>query len=196
MTELKQRTVGDKTRNAIIKAARELFPLHGFSGTSLSGIAKIAEVNKSLILHHFKTKENLWKLVKASFSETISDFEVLLEYTNAEEFITTLIKQRFDLYDKNPDIARMINYQLLEENSESLEGSGVIETSKFIEILKEFQAQGQIRTDLDPNNILLWIAVSSAGAFLIKNKPFKNKKQKKEYKSTVIESVLNTILVK
>lgn len=196
MAKLKQRGVGDKTRCAIISAARELFPLHGFSGTSLTAIATKAKINKSLILHHFKTKENLWKLVKASFFETIPDFEVLPEHNNIKDFVTTLITQRFMLYDKNPDMARMINHQRLESNSADLEGVGIVCFSQFIKVIQDFQSGGQVRGDLDAEFISLWMAVSSSGIFLIKEKPFKNKKQKQMYQDMIIESVLNTILVK
>lgn len=196
MLELKQRVTGDKTRGAIIKAARELFPIHGFSGTSLTDIAKAAKVNKSLILHHFKTKEDLWKLIKASFFETVPEFELLPEQNNIKDFVTTLITQRFMLYDKNPDMARMINHQRLETNATGLEGVGVVQFSEFVKIIENFQNKGQIRQDLDAELISLWIAVSNSGVFLIQEKPFKNKKQKQMYQDMIIESVLSTISVK
>ena len=134
-----QRKVGDKTRNAIINTAKKLFCKNGYSGTSLAQIAAIAKVNKSLILHHFKTKENLWKLVKASFLDTIPQFELTPPTDNLEAFITTLVKQRFTLYDKNPALARIISWQRLEHDHTSLHGMGKIHLQQFIDILKDFQ---------------------------------------------------------
>lgn len=191
--EAKPRVTGDKTRNAIILAARELFVELGFSGTSLMHIAEKSFMNKSLILHHFKTKENLWKLVKASFLETIPSFELLPKNKDIVSFIQCLVKERFTLYDKNPALARMISWQRLENNTTNLEKMGKIYFEQFITIIEDFQRDGQVRKDLDAKLVSLWIAVSISGIFLIQEKPFKNKQQKQMYQDMIIQSILNML---
>ena len=191
--EIIQRVAGNKTRDAIIDAARELFPIYGFSGTSLTQIASKAGINKSLILHHFTTKENLWKLVKASFSETIPEFEPIPPHAQIADFVTSVITQRFALYDKNPALALMINHQRLENNPAGLEGMGKVSFAQFVETIKHFQSQGQVSKDLDAELISLWMAVTTSGIFLIKEKPFHNKKQKLMYQEMIIQSIINTI---
>lgn len=54
-----QRSVA--TKNSILVAALTEFANLGFEGASTRGIAERAEVNHTLITHHFGNKETLWK---------------------------------------------------------------------------------------------------------------------------------------
>lgn len=47
-------------KDAILKAAIELFAERGFKGTSTSELAKRADVAEGLIFHYFKNKENIF----------------------------------------------------------------------------------------------------------------------------------------
>ena len=68
----KVRKNGQTTRQKILDAARKIFLEKGYSGASIDEIAKLAEVNRSLIFHHYESKQELWKRVKASIvSESI-----------------------------------------------------------------------------------------------------------------------------
>src|SRR5690606_25552520 len=57
--ELRRRRDPDATRAEILEAAEQLFLQDGFGRTSISAIARLAGVTKSLIHHHFGTKEAL-----------------------------------------------------------------------------------------------------------------------------------------
>ena len=50
-----------QTKNKILSAALSEFASTGFDGVSTRAIAKKAEVNHTLISHHFGSKEALWK---------------------------------------------------------------------------------------------------------------------------------------
>ena len=50
-----------RTKEAILRAATELFAQRGFDGVSLDDIATLSRTNRSLILYYFATKEDLWK---------------------------------------------------------------------------------------------------------------------------------------
>ena len=54
----------EATRNSILDAAEALFVSKGFAAASLSDIARRAAVTKSLIHHHFGSKEALWDQCK------------------------------------------------------------------------------------------------------------------------------------
>mgnify|MGYP002789645991 CR=1 FL=1 len=64
MSLMHTRPSADPTRAAIINAARHCFAQKGFAGSSISYIAKQAEINQSLIYHHFGNKRDLWIAVK------------------------------------------------------------------------------------------------------------------------------------
>jgi len=48
------------TRAAILAAARELFAVHGFAGTSVRAVAAAAGVDAALVHHYFGTKDDLF----------------------------------------------------------------------------------------------------------------------------------------
>jgi len=48
-----------RTKERILQAAEELFAEHGFSGTSLRQLTKLANVNLAAVNYHFGSKENL-----------------------------------------------------------------------------------------------------------------------------------------
>jgi AcrR family transcriptional regulator len=52
-----------RTSTRILNAATREFCAKGFAGARMEGIAKRAGVSKQLILHHFKSKENLYNEV-------------------------------------------------------------------------------------------------------------------------------------
>jgi AcrR family transcriptional regulator len=54
---------GEATRDALLKAARELFGSNGYAETSLDAIAGAAGVTKGAVYHHFSGKEELFALV-------------------------------------------------------------------------------------------------------------------------------------
>ena len=53
----------EKTRGAIVKAARRIFGDRGFAATTMDDIAGGARVAKGAVYHHFKTKEELFGAV-------------------------------------------------------------------------------------------------------------------------------------
>ena len=68
-------TKDHKTAILILKTARKLFIKKGFADTSISKIAKGCNINKSLIYHHFESKEGLWKAIKAEMISSYIDLE-------------------------------------------------------------------------------------------------------------------------
>jgi AcrR family transcriptional regulator len=142
----------------ILLAARKLFVEKGFSGTSTSAIACQAGVSKALIYHHFSNKETLWKKVKQDIIEN-SNEEALTSTpsSNLRQFIDDMINQRCLLYQKNPDLARLIAWQSLAEDEEELRGTQHITPEHLIKQLTAFQEQGQLKPDLDAKLVLHYI---------------------------------------
>jgi TetR/AcrR family transcriptional regulator len=183
------------TANKILDSAEEEFLAKGFSGASINTIADHADIHKSLIYHHYKSKEGLWKAVKSRVLSVHNEKNPVSEDLfrgTFQEFLTTFINHRFDFYNKNPEVARIIAWQRLEEKREDLETNfGPLRTQ-----IEEFQRQGRIRTDLDPEMIEYLILNITTLPFMAKSKLFerKNKKQNKEiYVKWVIETLTNSI---
>ena len=76
----------ESTRNAIIKAAEQIFVERGFAATPMSAIAKSAGVTKSLIHHHFGSKKDLWDEIKQRlFSEYVALQNKVLETSHMDD---------------------------------------------------------------------------------------------------------------
>jgi AcrR family transcriptional regulator len=54
------RAAGQATRDAVARAARELFAAHGFNDTSVRAIGAAAGVDPALVIRHFGSKEALF----------------------------------------------------------------------------------------------------------------------------------------
>lgn len=57
----KEQQRATQTKAAILNAALKEFGAKGFDGATTRGIASRAEVNHTVITHHFGSKEDLWK---------------------------------------------------------------------------------------------------------------------------------------
>ncbi len=83
------------TREKILETATRLFSIHGFSNTSLSQVAKEAQVSKALIFWHFENKE---KLFRTALQRTLEPYvvNVLDDLEGLSE--TDQIKKLIDAY--------------------------------------------------------------------------------------------------
>ncbi|ETO18023.1 transcriptional regulator, TetR Family Member, partial [Reticulomyxa filosa] len=104
------------TREKILSTAISLFANRGFEGTSISDIAAKAKINKSLIYHYFDDKEQLWHATKDSFRNLLSLPNKKYSFKNLRSFLVHIINARVNLYRSNPNIAKMIKWQMLEDN--------------------------------------------------------------------------------
>jgi len=97
-------------REAIIEPARTVFAAHGYVGSSLDRIARIAQVKKAGILHHFGSKEALYfavlERVLGELSEIIMD---MLQHQGSYEARLDSIALRLTSYFlRRPDSARIL----------------------------------------------------------------------------------------
>lgn len=191
----KIREAGDKTRNSIIQTAMKLFAKQGFAGTSISQIAEKAKINRSLIFHHFTNKSDLWKAVKTFYVENL-DPELETPATTdrgLHHFLEHIVTQRFSLYENNPDLVRMIAWQNLEKEASMLRGGSKLSPEYFIDGVKQLQAQGEIKKNLDPDLIAVFIISSISGAFFIKLPIFNNAGKRKEYLDLLVNALYEAL---
>ncbi len=160
-TKSKKRKHDDgSTREKILKAARTLFVKHGFSGTSMGKIAKLAQVNHSLLFHHFGNKEKLWLEVKQSIARDSRNHSKMLPelLESFPEFLIALIKKSIAFYRENPDIIRMLNWQRLEFGSDQDIGVTLSpESQEWLNAFAHYQNNGDIDKSLKPEFIITYI---------------------------------------
>lgn len=143
------------TRSAILDAAETAFCSAGFSAAALSEIAAAAGVAKSLIHHHFGSKEELWRAVLerrfAAYGQL--QWDILsrpeLDLAGFEESVRAL----FDFLAANPEFVRLHAWANAGRGGEELGKRELVE--RGVERLRGMQRSGTLADDLDPAAVLV-----------------------------------------
>ncbi|QGP54097.1 putative acrAB operon repressor [Piscirickettsia salmonis] len=169
----KQRPSADITRSNILQAAQKLFASHGFAGTSISMIAKKANINQSLIYHHFTNKHDLWcKVKKELITPDLSKESppnTQLQSLALYDFIKTIITIRFNSYKHNPDMGCMLLWQRLEFNDDKprLEDSSPMMIT-ILDCITQFKNTGKIHPryiNYTASQLLFYIFTNASSLF-------------------------------
>ena len=146
----------EATRASILEAAEDVFLARGFGNASMSEIAKQAGVTKSLIHHHFGSKDALWDDVKISRFSTYADVQMAMleDAEPSVELLRSSMKTFFGFLKDNPQMVRILAWVFLEQQQdECLKKDGQLIEAGTAKI-REAQEQGDIRADVNPAFIL------------------------------------------
>ncbi len=181
--------MADTRRETIINAAQELFAQQGFAATSISKIAAQAMVAKSLIFHHFKDKEDLWKEVKQHLVATVMTEQDLALSANFDlhTFLEHTLMQRYKIYAESPAIMKLIQWQALEKDETKLVGGTIASPSQWYLAIEDLQERNQMRKDVDADLVIQLMRHSLAGAFAEQISTTKQLQEK--YVKMVIEAL-------
>jgi TetR/AcrR family transcriptional regulator len=139
-------------------AAEALFVEKGFSDASMSGIANKAQVTKSLIHHHFGSKDNLWYEVKKRRFKQYSkvQFNLFSKPDPRISDVKSSIVSYFEFLKNNPEFVRLMLWSIVESESQS---RGLADKLSMVgvEQLKQAQKSGEIRNDISAKSIMIMI---------------------------------------
>jgi len=146
----------EATRAAILEAAEAVFLDKGFGNAAMSEISRRAGVTKSLIHHHFGSKEALWREVKVGrfipYAE--QQMAMLRDAEGSVELLRTSMAVYFRFLQANPELVRIMAWMFLERDADEC----VVKDRELLELgvtrLREAQEQGRLRNDLDPRFVL------------------------------------------
>jgi TetR/AcrR family transcriptional regulator len=146
----------DLTRERILEAAHALFVDRGFAAVSMREIAAHSGVTKSLIHHHFGSKEALWELVKerafAAYAEG-QEAELREAQEPGVDLLRDAVTRYFGFLQSNPEVVRLFAWTHLDED----QSCGRIDAELVrlgAERVRQVQARGLLRQDVNPAHVV------------------------------------------
>jgi len=148
----------EATRLEILNAAESLFAKNGFGSTSLARIAAASNSHKSLILHHFESKEGLWQAVKERRFAKFTGEQTAI-FGQAEVSVEEIMKTTeayFRLLENDPVLVQLLTRAELEQDL----GCSQYDEERlapFVSRMRDAQEAGLLRKDVPPAHLLLII---------------------------------------
>ena len=152
---LNRRRDSETRRSNILEAAESVFVERGFAATSMSEIASRAGVTKSLIHHHFGSKEELWQEVKRRRLDDYSQLQLrsMADRGPSIEAFGEAIREYFHFLRDNPGWVRLNAWMNLED--ERLSATAQPELMEAgLRTLRESQRRGILRDDVLAENAI------------------------------------------
>ncbi len=141
----------EDTRQRVLAAARELFAEKGFAGTSLALIAQKSGISDGLILHHYQSKEALYRQVLAdlagSYARALAQAPAAA--ASPTEAMQQTLRGAFRFWKEDRVYQRISLWAYLEGRTELTEQETGL-TAALVRQVEALQAQGLIDTRFQP----------------------------------------------
>lgn len=146
----------DLTRARILEAALALFVEQGPAAVTMREIAAASGVTKSLIHHHFGSKEALWSAVKEdAFLRYAQGQRADLEAasTPGSELLENSVVRYFRFLQQHPGVVRMFAWAHLEKDDSCGEVDAAL-AGLGAQRIREAQQAGLLRDDINPTHVV------------------------------------------
>ena len=144
-------------REQLLEVAAQLFADRGYDSTTTAAIAESAGVTEPILDRHFKSKQDLFiAIVRRMSEQTLNQWRaVIADIPDPAEQIRT-IAQQFPEQLKNLKVAYQVLHGALATSRDRKVVAVVTEHytrvhAFFADIIRQGQATGRLRRDLNPN---------------------------------------------
>lgn len=165
----------ERSRQAILDAARVTFAEHGLGGTRLDAVAARAGVDKRLVYYYFKNKESLFLAALEDVYMGIRNAEADLHLEALEpiDAIKRLIDFTWRYYLDHPEFIALINSENLHRARHLAQSKRILEMHSPLvatlgALLERGRAQGLFRGGVDPQQ--LYISLAGLSYFYLSNR--------------------------
>ena len=147
--------LGAEKRKLIVDTAIKVFAEKGYHDTRISDIAKAAEIAYGLVYHYFKNKEEILDTI---FLERWGEFisavrAIAVDGRRAEDKLLSISAVILSAHRNRPEWARVLIFEI-QRTQRFLDPERVQLVGELFrtvsEILREGQARGELRMDLEP----------------------------------------------
>jgi AcrR family transcriptional regulator len=174
-TSVPRQRDADRSREAILAAARDEFAEHGLGGARVERIAERSGLNKRLIYYYFADKDALFSAVLEDTYRRIRESEQCLHLTDLPppEALRKLTEFTWNYYLEHPEFLTLLNSENL-HRARHLRASGkraqelnspLVQT--LGDILECGRKAGQFRGGVDP--VQLYITIAAIAYFYLSN---------------------------
>ena len=155
-TDARRRRDPEATRAAILEAAEELFLAAGPADTPMSRIARRAGVTKSLIHHHFGSKEGLWsEIKKRHFGKYFEVQKLMLSSSEGTpELLRDSLVAYFRFLQSDPRSVRFMSWRFVETDDDPCLAQEDELFELGMERIREGQENGRLRADVEPISMI------------------------------------------
>ncbi len=152
-------------RERIYESARQLFIRNGFEATTIEQITEAADVAQATFFNHFQNKQAVLSEMTGEVFDAMRAMvdEQLSRPVSAQERLRGFAESGAVQIEESRDLARDVLLELMSTRSRPGEAIPYLTRvhEPFAEIVRQGQANGEVRADLDPE----FIAEMVVGAF-------------------------------
>ncbi len=155
----------ERSKIAILAAAREEFSRLGLGGARVDQIAERAGVDKKLVFYYFKDKDNLFASVLESVYAEIRDAQLYLDLKGMSPLkaLRRMVEFTWDYYIAHPEFITLLNSENLHQARHLRASTRIQELNSpllaaLTDILDRGRDEGVFRSGIDPMQLYLTIA--------------------------------------